>query len=75
MNKVTKFVAVGNSTGVVVPLDLLKASGFDQGDEISITAAPGKIEIVAKADDFERQMEIARDVMQRRFRVLRELAK
>ena len=75
MNKVTKFVAVGNSTGVVVPLELLKASGFDQGDEISITAGPGKIEIVAKADDFERQMEIARDVMQRRFRVLRELAK
>jgi antitoxin component of MazEF toxin-antitoxin module len=75
MNKVTKLVPVGNSTGVVVSRELLAASGFAQGEEVTIKASPGKIEIEAKADDFDRQMEIARDVMKRRFRALRELAK
>jgi len=75
MNKITKLVPIGNSSGVVVARDLLAVSGFAQGEEVSIKASPGKIEIVAKTDDFERQMAIARDVMQRRFRALRELAK
>jgi antitoxin component of MazEF toxin-antitoxin module len=75
MNKAGKFVPVGNSTGIIVSRDLLAASGFEQGEEVTIKASPGKIEIEAKADDFDRQMEIARDVMKRRFRVLRELAK
>ncbi len=75
MNKVTKLVPVGNSTGVIVPRELLSASGFAQGEEVTIKASPGKLEIEAKADDFDRQMEIARDVMKRRFRALRELAK
>ncbi|MEO6582413.1 MAG: AbrB/MazE/SpoVT family DNA-binding domain-containing protein [Sphingomicrobium sp.] len=75
MNKVTKLVPVGNSTGIVVPRDLLVASGFAQGEEVVIKATPGKIEIEGKADDFDRQMDIARDVMRRRFRALRELAK
>ncbi len=75
MNKVTKFVAVGNSTGIVVPRELLSASGFEQGVEVTIKASPGKLEIEAKADDFDRQMDIARDVMRSRFRALRELAK
>ena len=75
MNKASKLVSVGNSTGIVIPRELLAASGFDLGEEVTITATPGKLEIEAKADDFDRQMEIARDVMKRRFRALRELAK
>ena len=75
MNKPSKLVSVGNSTGIVIPRDLLTASGFAAGEEVTIKASPGKIEIEAKADDFDRQMEIARDVMRRRFKALRELAK
>lgn len=75
MNKVTKLVPVGNSTGLVIPRDVLTASGLVQGEEVVITASAGRIEVEAKTDDFDRQMEIARDVMKRRFRALRELAK
>ena len=75
MNKPSKLVSVGNSTGIVIPRDLLMASGFTAGEEVTIKATPGKIEIEAKADDFDRQMEVARDVMRRRFKALRELAK
>ena len=75
MNKVTKLVPVGNSTGVIIPRDILAASGLAQGEEVVITAAAGRLEIETKGDDFNRQMEIARDVMKRRFKALRELAK
>ena len=75
MNKATKLVGMGNSTGVLLPRDLLAASGFAQGDEVIIKATAGKIEIEAKDDDFDRQMALAREVMKRRFKVLRELAK
>jgi len=75
MNKVSKLVAVGNSTGVIIPRDVLAASGLAQGEEVTIKASSGRLEIEAKTDDFDRQMAIARDVMKRRFRALRELAK
>ena len=75
MNKEAKLTAVGNSTGVVIPRDVLAVSGFEQGEEVVIKASPGKIEIEARDDDFERQMAIAREVMQKRRRALRELAK
>ena len=75
MNKLAKLVPVGNSTGVIIPRDLLAASGLVQGEEVSITASAGRLEIEAKSDDFDRQMQIAREVMKRRFKALRELAK
>jgi len=75
MNKSAKLVPVGNSTGVIIPRDVLAASGLVQGEEVIITATAGRLEIEAKTDDFDRQMEIARDVMKRRFKALRELAK
>ena len=75
MNKSAKLVAVGNSTGVIIPRDILAACGLAQGEEVTIKASTGRLEIEAKTDDFDRQMEIAREVMKRRFRALRELAK
>ena len=75
MNKITKLVPVGNSTGIVIPRDVLAASGLVQGEDVVIKATAGRLEIEAKTDDFDRQMEIARDVMKRRFRALGELAK
>lgn len=75
MNKAAKLVAVGNSTGLIIPRDILAASGLTQGEEVTITASAGRLEIEAKTDDFDRQMAIARDVMKRRFKALRELAK
>ena len=75
MNKQTKLVSVGNSTGVVIPRQLLAESGLAHGEDVIIKASPGRIEIEAADDDFERQMAIAREVMQRRRKALRQLAK
>jgi putative addiction module antidote len=75
MNKAVKLVAVGNSTGVIIPRELLAASGFVQGDELLIRASRGRIEIETADDDFDEQIKAARAVMDRRRRALRELAK
>ncbi len=75
MNKPSKLVPIGNSTGIIIPRDILAASGLVQGEEVTIKAIAGRLEIESKTDDFDRQMEIAREVMKRRFRALRKLAK
>lgn len=75
MNKSVKLISVGNSTGVVISRELLAESGFAQGEEVIVKASPGRIEIEAADDDFDRQMRIAREVMQRRRKALRQLAK
>ena len=75
MNKQVKLISVGNSTGVLISRELLTESGFALGEEVVIKASPGRLEIEAADDDFERQMAIARDVMQRRRKALRQLAK
>lgn len=75
MNKQVKLISVGNSTGLVISRELLTESGFALGEEVIVKASPGRIEIEAADDDFERQMAIARDVMQRRRKALRQLAK
>ena len=75
MNKQVKLISVGNSTGVVLSRELLTESGFAQGEDVIVKASPGRIEIEAASDDFERQMEIAREVMHRRRKALRQLAK
>jgi putative addiction module antidote len=75
MNKQVKLISVGNSTGVVLSRELLAESGFAHGDDVVVKASPGRIEIEAADDDFERQMAIAREVMQRRRKALRQLAK
>ena len=75
MNKQAKLISVGNSTGIVISRELLAESGLAQGEDVIIKASPGRIEIEAADDDFERQMAIAREVMQRRRKALRQLAK
>lgn len=83
MNKITpiansdalKLVKIGNSTGVILPKELLARMGVQQGD--SLTIAPDGDGFVLKPHDaeFEKQMAAARAVMKRRKKALRELAK
>ena len=75
MNKPLKLIPIGNSTGVILPKELLRALGVDQGATLSYSLTPGGIELRAGEPDFEAQLEVARDVMRRRRSALRELAK
>ena len=70
-----KLTQVGNSLGAIFPKDLLAKLNLEKGDEIFLTESPGGFRITKSDPEFEAQMAVARDVMKRRFNVLRELAK
>ena len=75
MNKPLKLIPIGNSTGVILPKELLASLHLSQGDSVSVSPTEGGIELRPQDPDFEAQMRVARDVMMRRRAALRELAK
>lgn len=66
---------IGNSSGVVLPKELLERLKLERGDKLFVTFVPDGIVLRPFDETFARQMEVARDVMKRRRAVLRELAK
>ena len=77
MNKPLKLIPIGNSTGVIIPKDLLQALGVEAGDNLFMVQTPAGFEVRRSdpASDFEQQMAVAREVMARRRKALAELAK
>ena len=75
MNTALKVKKIGNSAGLILPKELLAHLGADIGGTLSVTKTPQGIELSVRQPDFETQMEAAREVMARRRRALRELAK
>jgi putative addiction module antidote len=75
MNISLKVAKIGNSAGVVLPKELLAHLEVAVGGTLSVTKTPRGIELSAPESDFDAQMAAAREVMARRKRALRELAK
>ncbi|GGY97280.1 AbrB/MazE/SpoVT family DNA-binding domain-containing protein [Novosphingobium colocasiae] len=81
MNKPTqatkqlKLIKIGNSTGVVLPKDVLDRLGLSQGDTLSVTNMPDGIALVTRNEQFDDQMAEARKLMSAYRNALRELAK
>jgi putative addiction module antidote len=75
MNTQLKITKIGNSAGVVLPKDVLAHLDASIGEALSVTKTARGIELSVAEPDFETQMAVARDVMARRKRALRELAK
>jgi putative addiction module antidote len=67
---------IGNSTGVILPKELLARLQLKQGDVLFVTeTADGGFKLAPHDPTFERGMEIARKAMRRYRNALRELAK
>lgn len=75
MNAPLKITRIGNSAGVILPKELLAHLDAQVGQELSVVVTPRGIELSAAEPDFDAQMAAAREVMARRKRALRELAK
>lgn len=75
MNKPLKLIKIGNSTGVILPKEVLTRLRVELGDELNMADTPQGVELRPRDYDFETQMAVARDVMANRRRALRELAK
>ena len=75
MNKVLKLIAIGNSTGVILPKDILQQLGVEEGDTLFPVRTPGGVELRSVDPEFAEQMRMAREIMREDRAILRELSK
>lgn len=66
---------IGNSTGLILPKELLQRLGLEQGDEVIVSHEPDGLKITLPEVEFERGLEIARKAMKKYRFALKELAK
>jgi len=73
MHKKLKVTAIGNSTGVILPKELLEKLRVGRGDELIATETPDGIVLSAYDATFAEQMDVAERVMRRRRNLLKKL--
>ena len=71
---VLKLTTIGNSTGVVLPKDLLSKLRVQKGDSLYAVETPDGIELTPYDPEFSAQMELAEEIMRRDRDILRKLA-
>lgn len=69
-----KLIAVGDSTGLVLPDELLAKLGVRQGDDLHVLETPDGVRLSRSDAEFDRHLDVAEDVMRRRRDLLRKLA-
>lgn len=69
-----KLRAIGNSTGVVLPKEILEKLRVRQGDELMVLETPDGITLTGYDPEFARQMEAAEEIMREDRDLLRKLA-
>lgn len=73
--KTLKLTQIGNSTGVILPKELLDHLRVERGDVLSVIESPSGIELTPYDPEFAAQMDAAERVMREDRDVLRQLAK
>ena len=66
---------IGNSTGLILPKELLARLGLKQGDEVIVTETPSGFAVSQDEPVLEKGLEIARKAMKTYRSALKELAK
>jgi putative addiction module antidote len=66
---------IGNSTGVILPKELLTRLKIEKGDKIFLTETKDGFQVTVYDRAFEKEMQAAESVMRRYRNALRELAK
>lgn len=73
---VVEIKKIGNSSGVILPKDILARLNVGVGDEFSVSLTPdGGVRLTPRNPHFDKAMEIARRGMKRYRNALAELAK
>ncbi len=70
-----KLTTIGNSTGVILPKEILERLHVDKGDALFVVETPDGIELTPYDPEFAGQMDAAEKVMREDRDVLRRLAK
>jgi putative addiction module antidote len=74
MTSTLKVITIGNSTGVILPKDILEKLRVSKGDTLYAVETPNGFEITPFNSEVARQMEVAERVMREDRDVLRKLA-
>lgn len=74
MTRKLKLTAIGNSTGVILPKELLEKLRVSRGDELMVLEIPDGIKLTAFNPEFAAQMEIVEKIMREDRDLLRKLA-
>ncbi|WBX86536.1 AbrB/MazE/SpoVT family DNA-binding domain-containing protein [Sphingosinicella microcystinivorans] len=74
MNAMLKLVKIGNSTGVILPKELLARLRVELGDTLYATESPDGVRLTAFNPDFEAKMKLAEKIMREDRDILRVLA-
>jgi len=69
-----RLTTVGNSTGVVLPKEILQRLRVERGDTLYVIETSNGIELTPYDPEFGHQMEVAERVMREDRDVLRKLA-
>ncbi|HBN54455.1 MAG TPA: AbrB/MazE/SpoVT family DNA-binding domain-containing protein [Stenotrophomonas sp.] len=69
-----KITSIGNSSGVILPKELLARLRLDKGDELYALETPDGIRLTAFDPELAAQMEVAEAVMRKRRTLLHKLA-
>ncbi|MFV1994365.1 MAG: AbrB/MazE/SpoVT family DNA-binding domain-containing protein [Verrucomicrobiales bacterium] len=69
-----KVMKIGNSSGIILPVEILEKLRVSKGDTLTVTETPGGIELRTYDEEFAKQMEIAERVMREDRDVLKRLA-
>jgi putative addiction module antidote len=70
-----KVTQIGNSLGVVLPKELVDRLGITRGQHLSVVETANGIELSPFDPEFDEQMRIAEEIMDKYRDTLRELAK
>ena len=74
MTRKLKVSAIGNSTGVILPKDVLERLRVDRGDELMVRETPDGIVLSPYDPELARQMDAAEKIMRKRRNLLKKLA-
>jgi putative addiction module antidote len=69
-----KLIAVGNSTGVILPKELLEKLRVQKGDELQVLETPDGIRLTQFDKEFDLELDVAERVMREDRDILRKLA-
>ena len=75
MKKITKIERATQGFIVTLPEEMFAGLGLGAGDEIVVETAGNTIELSAPTPDFERQMQLAEEIMDEYAEALAELAR
>ena len=69
-----KLTTIGNSTGIVLPKEILSKLHVQKGDSLYVVETPNGIELTPYDPDFAEQMETAEQIMREDRDALKKLA-